>query len=279
MRNSNKRKWDSKSRNSNKRKQDSKSSTIVVRKNDDEERWSIVIGTIIDSLPISVEDDGYNSSRICSGIVDKHAFSSQVSKADTIIISTNDISAQPLGFFLINAEKCERCLICGSGQGTGKDLVEKGELLLNNCEFIKLESLYTAIPFHYKFGYILDIKEITTKLHNYMLKNSHIDIQKLSYNNQVGAEDDSFLIREVLPYIKRNREAIVSENQEVDSEFPYDLDIVVGRVKNPVIMYISKILFEQNKALLESREILLGDLEEYIYASLDGKYPMIKGLL
>ena len=127
--------------------------------------------------------------------------------------------------------------------------------------------------------YILDIKEITTKLHNYMLKNSHIDIQKLSYNNQVGAEDDSFLIREVLPYIKRNREAIVSENQEVDSEFPYDLDIVVGRVKNPVIMYISKILFEQNKALLESREILLGDLEEYIYASLDGKYPMIKGLL
>ena len=95
----------------------------------------------------------------------------------------------------------------------------------------------------------------------------------------MGAEDDSFLIREVLPYIKRNREAIVSENQEVDSEFPYDLDIVVGRVKNPVIMYISKILFEQNKALLESREILLGDLEEYIYASLDGKYPMIKGLL
>ena len=250
----------------------SENTNVIQRKDNG---WKAVITTIMDILPESVGN--YNKSTICSGLVDKSTFVTQVRKSDTLILTTNKNSKTPLGFFLLNLKKCERNLICGSGNNTAKSHVAQGEQLLRDkgCRIVRLESLYTAIPFHVDFGYIFDFKKIIE-----ILKHQLSDIfGKIVLNSgQPSAEDDHFLDYKVLPYIKTNRRNIVDENREAgDYDFPYG-DVDDGRVKNPVVLYIATVISNTNKQVLKKNGISSDDLQSFIHQVLGGVYPMYKRL-
>lgn len=245
--------------------------TNIIQRTDD--KWDAVITTIMDILPESVGN--YNKSVICSGLVDKSTFATQVQKSDTLILTTNKNSKTPLGFFLLNLKKCERSLICGSGNNTAKSHVALGERLLrrNRCRIVRLESLYTAIPFHVAFGYKFDFKKIIK-----ILKHQRSDIfGKIVLNSgQPSAEDDHWFFYKVLPYIKTYRQNIVDEHREAgDYDFPYG-DVDDGRVKNPVVLYIATVISNTNNQVLSNNGISSDDLQSFIHQVLGGVYPMYK---
>jgi hypothetical protein len=250
----------------------SENSNVIQRKDNG---WKAVITTIMNILPESVGN--YNKSAICSGLVDKSTFETQVRKSDTLILTTNKNSRTPLGFFLLNLKKCERNLICGSGNNTAKSHVEVGEGLLRDkgCRIVRLESLYTAIPFHVAFGYKFDFKKIIEILNHYL---SDIFGKIVLNSGQPSAADDRFLLDKVLPYIKTNRQNIVDEDREAgDDDFPYS-DVDDGRVKNPVVLYIATVISNTNKQVLKKNRISSDDLHSFIHQVLSGVYPMYKRL-
>ena len=88
---------------------------------------------------------------------------------------------------------------------------------------------------------------------------------------------DGFLSR-VIHYIKANRLVILSENREDgDEDFVYD-SADDGRVKIPVVRYISLLLYNTNELELERKEIDRDNLQTFIHQSLGGLYPMYKTL-
>ena len=96
-------------------------------------------------------------------------------------------------------------------------------------------------------------------------------------NRQPPPRYDGFLSR-VIHYIKANRLAILSENREDgDDYFVYD-STEDDRVKNPVVRYIAKVIYNTNKLELKGNRIDRDNLQTFIHQSLGGLYPMYKTL-
>ena len=265
------------------RKRTDKNTNVVIQRfncsfwrcfsNRETNEWNTVISSIMDILPGNFES--YDKSLLCNGLVDKDTFLTQMDKSDTIILTTNGKSKKPIGFFLLDLKNCERRLICGSGRGTGKSHVELGEKLLrdNGCRTVKLESLYTAIPFHATFGYRFDFDKIVKKLN---VELGNILGNKIVMNRgRASAVNDRFHVDEVLPYIKVNRQNIIDDSLEFDDvDFSYDGN--EGRAPNPVVLYIANVILNTNKLLLDEINIDRDELSRYITQVLGGLYPMYK---
>ncbi len=228
------------------------------------------IRDIIDSLreaePIESEDPTWKDRALCAGTQSVDSFKWALGKSDTLLVYKIDGSI--VGFFLLDSATCSRNLICSTVKGVGKKLVKAGEKILKDqkCPQSKLDSILTAVPYHYgRSKYRFDFEKIIRKIHE---KLNQEGIQPYTIQNIPTVHPDSEAkLRLKLNNLSSDRQAIFDDLVDKEDE-DYNID-----------EFIAELILKANPQLGNSEdEYDLRELTIAVRDALNYEYPMIKNL-
>ena len=214
--------------------------------------------------PIEGEDPTWKEERaLCAGTQSVGSFKWALGKSDTLLVYKIDDAI--VGFFLLNSATCSRNLICSTVKGVGKKLVKAGEKILKDqrCTHSKLDSILTAVPYHYgRSGYRFDFEKIIRKIHE---KLNQEGIQPYTIQNIPTVPPNlEEKLQLKLDNIYRDRQEIFDDEEDKDDE-EYNID-----------EFIAEMILEANPRLRNSED--LRGLTLDVRNALNYEYPMIKNL-
>ena len=214
--------------------------------------------------PIEGEDPTWKEERaLCAGTQSVGSFKWALGKSDTLLVYKIDDAI--VGFFLLNSATCSRNLICSTVKGVGKKLVKAGEKILKDqrCTHSKLDSILTAVPYHYgRSGYRFDFEKIIRKIHE---KLNQEGIQPYTIQNIPTVPPNlEEKLQLKLDNIYRDRQEIFDDEEDKDDE-EYNID-----------EFIAEMILEANPRLRNSED--LRGLTLDVRNALKYEYPMIKNL-
>ena len=210
-------------------------------------------------------DPKWKERALCAGTQSVDSFEWALGKSDTLLVYKIDGSI--VGFFLLNSATCSRNLICSTQKGVGGKLVKAGEKILKaqRCTHSKLDSILTAVPYHYgRSGYRFDFEKIINKIHENMNKPGMIQPYTIQNIPTVHSEAK---LRSKLDNLSRDRQEIFDDLVDKEDE-DYNID-----------EFIAEMILEANPQLGNSEDE--DDLRELTIAvrnALNYEYPMIKNL-
>ena len=210
-------------------------------------------------------DPKWKEIALCAGTQSVDSFEWALGKSDTLLVYKRDDVI--VGFFLLNSATCSRNLICSTRKGVGGKLVKAGEKILKaqRCTHSKLDSILTAVPYHYgRSGYRFDFEKIINKIHENMNKPGMIQPYTIQNIPRVHPDSEEKL-RLKLNNLSRDRQEIFDDLVDKEDE-DYNID-----------EFIAELILEANPQLVNSEE----DLRELTIAvrdALNYEYPMIKNL-
>ena len=210
-------------------------------------------------------DPKWKERALCAGTQSVDSFEWALGKSDTLLVYKIDGSI--VGFFLLNSATCSRNLICSTVKGVGGELVEAGEKILKakRCTHSKLDSILTAVPYHYgRSGYRFDFEKIINKIHENMNKPGMIQpytIQNIPREIPLNLKTK---LRSKLNNLSRDRQEIFDDLVDKEDE-DYNID-----------EFIAEMILEANPQLRNSEDLqgLIFDVR----SALNYEYPMIKNL-
>jgi len=210
-------------------------------------------------------DPKWKVGALCAGTQSVDSFELALGKSDTLLVYKIDDAI--VGFFLLDSATCSRNLICSTVKGVGGELVERGEKILKDqrCTHSKLDSILTAVPYHYRHsGYRFDFEKIINKIHENMNKPGMI--QPYTIQN-IPREIPRNLVEKLrfkLDNLTRDRQAIFDDEEDKEAE-EYNID-----------EFIAEMILEANPRLRNSEDLqgLIFDVR----SALKYEYPMIKNL-
>ncbi len=224
-----------------------------------------IIHLLRQAEPIEGEDPTWKEERaLCAGTQTVGSFKWALGKSDTLLVYKIDDAI--VGFFLLNSATCSRNLICSTVKGVGGELVERGEKILKaqRCTHSKLDSILTAVPYHYERSkYRFDFEKIIRKIHE---KLNQEGIQPYTIQNIPGEIPPNLeeKLRLKLNNTYRDRQAIFDDEEDKEAE-EYNID-----------EFIAEMILEANPRLRKSED--LRGLTLDVRNALNYEYPMIKNL-
>ena len=217
--------------------------------------------------PIEGKDPTWKEIALCAGTQSIDSFEWALGKSDTLLVYKIDDSI--VGFFLLNSATCSRNLICSTRKGVGGKLVKAGEKILKaqRCTHSKLDSILTAVPYHYgRSGYRFDFEKIINKIHENMNKPGMIQPYTIQ-NIPTVHPDSEAKLRLKLNNLSSDRQAIFDDLVDKEDE-DYNID-----------EFIAELILEANPQLGNSEdEYDLRELTIAVRDALNYEYPMIKNL-
>lgn len=226
-----------------------------------------IIHLLRQAEPIEGEDPTWKERALCAGTQSVDSFKWALGKSDTLLVYKIDGSI--VGFFLLDSATCSRNLICSTKKGVGKKLVKAGEKILKDqrCTHSKLDSILTAVPYHYgRSGYRFDFEKIIRKIHE---KLNQEGIQPYTIQN-IPREIPRNLEEKLqlkLNNTYRDRQEIFDDEEDKDDE-EYNID-----------EFIAEMILEANPQLRNIEDVDgLRGLTLDVRNALNYEYPMIKNL-
>lgn len=214
-------------------------------------------------------DPKWQEKALCAGTQSVDSFEWALGKSDTLLVYKSDDAI--VGFFLLNSATCSRNLICSTQKGVGKKLVKAGEKILKaqRCTHSKLDSILTAVPYHYgRSGYRFDFEKIINKIHENMNKEG---IQPYTIQKNIPGEIPPNLEEKLqlkLDNIYRYRQEIFDDDEYKDEDEAYNID-----------EFIAELILKANPQLRNIEDVDgLRGLTLDVRDALNYEYPMIKNL-
>ena len=211
-------------------------------------------------------DPKWKERALCAGTQSVDSFEWALGKSDTLLVYKIDGSI--VGFFLLNSATCSRNLICSTVKGVGGELVEAGEKILKakRCTHSKLDSILTAVPYHYgRSGYRFDFEKIINKIHENMNKPGMIQPYTIQNIPREIPENLKTKLRSKLNNLSSDRQEIFDDLVDKEDE-DYNID-----------EFIAELILEANPQLRNSED--LRELTIAVRDALNYEYPMIKNLI
>jgi len=213
-------------------------------------------------------DPKWKERALCAGTQSVDSFEWALGKSDTLLVFKIDGSI--VGFFLLNSATCSRNLICSTVKGVGGELVEAGEKILKaqRCTHSKLDSILTAVPYHYgRSGYRFDFEKIINKIHENMNKPGMIQPYTIQNIPREIPRNLKRKLRSKLNNLSSDRQVIFDDLVDKEDE-DYNID-----------EFIAELILEANPQLGNSEdEYDLRELTIAVRDALNYEYPMIKNL-
>ena len=229
-----------------------------------------IIHLLRQAEPIEGEDPTWKERALCAGTQSVDSFEWALGKSDTLLVYKIDGSI--VGFFLLDSATCSRNLICSTQKGVGGKLVKAGEKILKaqRCTHSKLDSILTAVPYHYERSkYRFDFEKIIRKIHE---KLNQEGIQPYTIQNMPREIPRNLKtkLRSKLDNLSSDRQAIFDDDDEdknKDDE-EYNID-----------EFIAEMILEANPQLRNIEDVDgLQGLTLDVRNALNYEYPMIKNL-
>jgi hypothetical protein len=213
-------------------------------------------------------DPKWNVGALCAGTQSVDSFKWALGKSDTLLVYKSDDAI--VGFFLLDSATCSRNLICSTVKGVGKKLVKAGEKILKaqRCTHSKLDSILTAVPYHYRHSsYRFDFEKIINKIHKNMSKPGMIQPYTIQNIPRKIPRNLEKKLRLKLNNLSSDRQEIFDDLVDKDDE-DYNID-----------EFIAELILEANPQLVNSEdEYDLRELTIAVRDALNYEYPMIKNL-
>jgi len=214
-------------------------------------------------------DPKWQEKALCAGTQSVDSFKWALGKSDTLLVYKIDGSI--VGFFLLDSATCSRNLICSTQKGVGGKLVKAGEKILKaqRCTHSKLDSILTAVPYHYRHSsYRFDFEKIINKIHKNMNKPGMIQPYTIQNIPRKIPRNLEKKLRLKLNNLYSDRKAIFDEDKNKEDE-DYNID-----------EFIAELILEANPQLRNSEDeyVLRDDLTLDVRNALNYEYPMIKNL-
>ena len=211
-------------------------------------------------------DPKWKERALCAGTQSVDSFEWALGKSDTLLVYKIDDAI--VGFFLLNSATCSRNLICSTVKGVGGELVEAGEKILKakRCTHSKLDSILTAVPYHYgRSGYRFDFEKIINQIHENMNKPGMIQPYTIQNIPREIPENLKTKLRSKLNNLSSDRQEIFDDLVDKEDE-DYNID-----------EFIAEMILEANPQLRNSED--LRGLTIAVRDALNYEYPMIKNLI
>ena len=213
-------------------------------------------------------DPKWQEKVLCAGTQSVDSFKWALGKSDTLLVYKIDGSI--VGFFLLDSATCSRNLICSTHKGVGGKLVKAGEKILKaqRCTHSKLDSILTAVPYHYRHSsYRFDFEKIINKIHKNMSKPGMIQPYTIQNIPRKIPRNLEKKLRLKLNNLSSDRQEIFDDLVDKDDE-DYNID-----------EFIAELILEANPQLVNSEdEYDLRELTIAVRDALNYEYPMIKNL-